>query len=90
MSKQIWKYELRIGFCNKINIPKNSRNLSIQIQNNKPCLWVLVNPENEVETRTFITYGTGWDMEDTDKEMYLGTVLVDNGKYAWHVFEILK
>lgn len=38
----------------------------------------------ELETRYFAIYGTGWEM-DLDNSKYIGTVL-DN-IFVWHIYE---
>ena len=45
MKKQIWKFGIN---PNKIivEMPKDAEILTIQTQNETPCIWALVNPEN--------------------------------------------
>lgn len=83
MTKQIWKYKLD-GVISKIEMPLDAKVLTIQTQNEVPHIWVLVNPENEVETRSFRIVGTGHPFDDTDKK-YIGTF--QDGPFVWHLFE---
>ena len=56
--KEIWKYEINMGITN-LEIPENAKILCVQIQNENPYIWVKVNPENKMEKREFVLYGTG-------------------------------
>jgi hypothetical protein len=60
MKKQIWKFAIN---QNKIivEMPKDAEILTIQTQNETPCILALVNPENSKELRHFEVYETGQD-----------------------------
>jgi len=82
--KQIWKFELATERVKKIEMPSGAKVLSVQIQNGIAQLWALVDPGNTEETRTFNTFGTGWEIDE-----YLGSFI---GTYqlpglVFHVFE---
>ncbi len=88
MSKKIWKYTLECDCM--LTMPFGSKVLSVEVQHGKICLWALVNPtEIETEDRTFIVYGTGHEVTETNLE-FIGTTLMDNGALVWHVFEVLN
>jgi len=60
MNKTIWKYELKIEGLQNIIMPIGAKILSVQIQNETPCLWALVNPEEkDTDARNIETFGTG-------------------------------
>ena len=83
MIKQIWKYKVE----NIIEMPKGAEILSVQIQNGQmfnACIWVKVNPENELEKRKFVVIGTGHSFDDTNMK-YIGTY--QDGPFVWHLFE---
>ena len=81
MMKQIWKYTVD----NIIEIPKGAEVLTVQIQNAfNPCIWVKVNPENELEKRQFAVIGTGQSFDDTNYK-YIGTY--QDAPFVWHLFE---
>lgn len=61
--KTIWKYQLG-EVENILSIPKESQILSFQIQNNIPCIWVLVDSKREKEKRIFTIYGTGVEITE--------------------------
>ena len=47
MNKTIWKYKLKIDILQEIIMPIGARILSVQMQSNTPCLWVLVDPKEK-------------------------------------------
>lgn len=60
--------------------------LDIQIQNEIPVIWAIV--DTELVSRKFYIYcyGTGWELnKDEARGDYLGTVQ-DNEGYVWHYF----
>lgn len=83
----IWKYELPLSSLNNLEIPSGAKILTVQVQNNKPCIWVQVDENNTKETRTFRIYGTGHTMLD-EKTTYIGTW--QDGIYVFHLFEVIN
>ena len=88
MKKQIWKFLLFIG-KNEIKMPKGAEILDGQTQNGYPCIWALVNPNNETESRYFEAYTTGQDIHfDMGIERkYIGTFQTQSGAFVFHLFE---
>ena len=88
MKKQVWKFEID-GSRPTFMMPIGSEILSVQTQNEKPCIWALVNSGNHKEERFFEVYGTGheihYDMGIERK--YIGTFQIDNGDLIFHLFE---
>ena len=85
MYNQIWKYQLEISSkWQEIKMAKGSEILSVQIQNNKICMWVSVPDNSEKENRIFITIGTGKDFNPIGLK-YISTI--QEGIYLWHIFE---
>lgn len=85
--KQIWKYPITPS-VNVIEMPEGAEILCVQIQGETPCIWALVNPNNELESRAFQTFGTGHNVM-TGIGRYIGTFQIDNGAFVFHTFEIL-
>ena len=84
--KTIYKYTLDSQDCT-LQLPKGSEILTIQLQNQIPTLWALVNPNtSESEERHICIIGTGWQVKDTMK--YITTYM--DGYFVWHVFELIK
>lgn len=89
MKKTIWKYELEVTGKNILLIPQDAEILSVQTQNETPCLWALVNPDSQLEERYFEMFGTGHpvhcDMGVNRK--FIGTFQMSDGALVFHLFE---
>ena len=83
--KTIYKYPLHSKDC-ILQLPKGAEILTVQLQNENPTLWALVNPMTVTEERHICIVGTGWDVEDTMK--YITTYM--DGYFVWHAFELIK
>jgi hypothetical protein len=82
--KTIWKFELpKQG---KILMPKGAEILTVQTQNEIPCIWAVVNPDADKEERTFVIYGTGFEFQLIDYK-YIGTFQMHSHGLVFHVFE---
>jgi len=85
--KAIWKYQIPLKTSFEIQMPLNSDILHLQMQNDKPCLWVKVNPyEKETELHHFVFITTGLKEEEENLKNYLGTIMFSN--LVYHLFEI--
>lgn len=87
MNRIIYKYVLWPEPTNNILIPRDGKIISIQIQNDKPVMWVLVDPIKPEIKRTFEIIPTGLKF-DYDCKEYIGTFQVDGGSLVFHVFEV--
>jgi hypothetical protein len=84
--KTIWKYQLVIQDSQPLTMPKGAEILTVQVQNNIPCIWALVDPDAEIEHREFCMFGTGHDFGLIDYK-YIGTFQIHEGLLAFHLFE---
>jgi hypothetical protein len=85
---KIFKYPLVIHRLVEVPIPKDARILKIDAQYDQPCLWALVDTDNEPETRSFIIQGTGWAFDKPlDDLTYIDSFQMSGGQFVWHVFE---
>ncbi len=83
--KTIWKYSMDQPDCT-FDMPWNAKVLCVQVQNEIPQLWVLIDPsEYKIPTR-FKTYGTGHDIPD-NAGIYIGTFQMFRGRLVFHVFQ---
>jgi len=82
--KTIWKYELKP--VTTLQVPIGAKTLCVQVQDNLPCIWMLVDPENKKESRTFNVYGTGQIILEKSGE-YVGTIQMNKGALVFHIFE---
>lgn len=88
MKKVIWKFELDHKGNQEIELPIDYEILTIQVQNETPCLWVLVDPNKPKEKEIFEIYGTGHEIHydmGIDRK-YIGTFQENKGMYVWHLF----
>jgi len=83
--KTIYKYELRSQDAS-MKLPKGAEILTVQIQDGRPMIWALVDPENVLVDRFISIVGTGWQVEDNTK--YICTFM--EGYFVWHVFEMIQ
>jgi hypothetical protein len=86
--KVIYKYPMKLDLYQTIKLPKNARILSIQLQNDEICMWVLTATEitSDID-RVFMIVGTGTSDRVGEFDEYIATV--QQGGYVWHIFEEL-
>lgn len=85
--KTIWKFPVEVAgdfFC--VPMPAEASVLSVQLQNDKPVMWALVDTEAPVVTRTFAVYGTGHPVHPGFKR-FIGTYQALGGRLVFHLFE---
>lgn len=81
LNQTVWKYIVRPT----IQMPQGAQILTFQIQEFQPAIWVLVNPDAPMETRSFEIVGTGWSLGNRPRR-FVGTWQQD--MLVWHVFEL--
>lgn len=67
-------------------MPIGAEIIHVHEQHGDICLWAIVDPAADTETRRFLIYGTGWEMPDAPGT-YIGTGHMAGGDYVFHVFE---
>jgi len=85
--KSIYKYPFDVESNFEITMSINSQILSVQVQNNIPCIWALGETGNAAVTRQFILFGTGHPIYNSDELKYIGTFQQD--EFVWHLFELI-
>ena len=85
--KTIHKYTLQLTEWQSIQMPAESKILTIQMQNGVPCMWVEVDTSLQSVTRKFLTVGTGHAIND--EVVYLGTYQLYSGGLIMHVMELV-
>ena len=87
MENVIWKYHIERTV--PIRMPKDAKILTVQNQNDRICIWVLVNSKAEKEERHFEVHGTGNVIFENNKvtREYIGTC--QTGIFVWHIFEVI-
>ena len=86
MSQTIFKYPLIVDGNQKVLMPKGAKIISLQTQNDVPCIWAIVDTDSEIEERHFKTVATGGNIRNNFAQ-YIGTYLLNNGNFVGHVFE---
>ena len=80
----IWKYQLEIAAEFRLQMPIGAKILCVQVQDEVPCLWAVVNKGVGIESRGFSWYGTGHEHTTILRE-YIGTIQL--GLLVFHLFE---
>ena len=83
----IYKYQLNDEF-NEIEMPSGAEILSVQTQNNIPCIWAIVETDNPIEKRKLMIVGTGNEMNPCVLYVFIGTFQLVKLGLVYHVFEI--
>lgn len=87
--KTIWKFPLSITSLQRVEMPEGAEILTVQLQYERPCLWALVDPEQNTIQRYFEIHGTGnpIHVDMSVEREYIGTF--QQREFVWHVFERL-
>ena len=83
--QSIWKYTIPIEGEFHLEIPRDAQILSVQVQHNEPCIWVLVDPKAHTVTTPFRIYGTGHPIKGYPGH-FIGTFQTHGGDFVWHLF----
>ena len=87
---RIFKYKVQINDYFTINLPKDSKVLTVQVQMDETYMWVLFNPEFPSIKRNFRLVGTGHPIiEDLSSLRYVNTFQVRGGVLVFHLFELV-
>ena len=82
---KIFKYGLAVRDDVRIALPRGARILCVQVQDVRPCLWALVDPEAPTCERLFCWRGTGQEMGVALEGTYVGTVQL--ARLVFHLFD---
>jgi hypothetical protein len=86
MTLHIWKFPLEVTDLAVVRMSIAARVLCVQVQQDFPMLWALVDPDQPTEERRFRVIGTGHRIDDS-LGAYVGTFQLANGRLVFHVFE---
>ena len=88
MNYVIWKCELELRAVQQQPMPEGAEILFVHEQNDRICVWFRCIPDNTPVLRNIVIVGTGHQKAPPPEESkYLGTAVMDNGMFIWHVFE---
>lgn len=87
--KTIWKFPLKtFAPILEIEMPRNAKVLTVQVQKEIPCIWAIVEPQEKKETRKFRLLGTGHEFDIPIAQVkYIGTFQLQSGGFIGHLFE---
>lgn len=89
MTQAIWKFVLPSP-DSTLAMPRWAHVLSVGHQPTGICIWAIVDPKQEVETRRFRVFPTGMPLDEETfnhgPAPFIGTVQV--GDLVWHIFEV--
>lgn len=89
--KTIYKYPLDIDDSQTILIPKGSKILSAVNIKEQCFVYAIVDTTVlDNEYKQFEIVGTGHLMDNNTKRNFLGTVIMQNGSFVAHVFEVIN
>jgi hypothetical protein len=87
---RIWKYPLIVTDFQEVAMPYRAKILTVQTQNNQPCIWAEVDAQEEgKQVRKIWIIGTGNPtvLGDGKERKYIGTCQMMEGALIWHVYE---
>lgn len=85
MGQSVWKFEISVEDEFVLAMPKGAKPLHVAVQDDKPCLWMLVDPAAGREDRTFYVHGTGHPVRP--ESQHLGSFMLYDGAFVGHLFE---
>lgn len=92
-NRVIWKFPLEVTDVQDIIARKGYKILSLAVQDilklgPTPCLWILVDPEEEVELIRVVTFCTGQPLTEqmVMGMTFVGTYLIHLDDFVGHVF----
>lgn len=86
--KSIWKYPINVSDRIELSMPKGAEILCVQMQYEFPCIYALVNVNEEKEVREFRVVDTGHPLQQYNGK-YIGTFQLHGGDLVFHLFESL-
>lgn len=73
-----------------LNLPTGARVLSVGVQKDKVCAWILLDNEAPATNKVYVQFvGTGWSVrfpDDVPNPMFVDTVSLYDGDFMYHVF----
>ena len=82
----IWKFPIKIEDEQYIVMPKFNELLTVQLQDNIPTLWAIVDTDYPIVKKYFELFGTGHVIPTKPNRKYVGTFQLENG-LVFHLFE---
>ena len=86
--KTIWKYEFAVLDLFALDMPIGAEILCVKPQQDKTCLWALVENSAEKEKRIFYIHGTGHTITQPENKKYIDSFFPPGSQFVWHLFEL--
>ena len=84
--KIIWKFALQDIDDQTIKAPEKAQVLSVMVQQNVTCLWMLVDPDLPIRMYDVRIFGTGQQVSLPAKWVFAGSYQLYDGAFVGHVF----
>ena len=91
--RKVFKYNIELTDFQKIKLPRlagadcfKDQFLKLDLQNGRPCIWCLVDDDEEEYEVIIRTVGTGEEMTLLSKDNYLDSYMLRNGELVFHIF----
>ena len=85
----IFKYPVPVMDTFTIRMPEDAKIISVHTQKDNPCIWALVEDENDLVDHVFSLGGTGHDMSDLaeyENTDFVGSFFVHGENLVFHLF----
>lgn len=83
----IYKYSIPVEDSFVVEMPKDARILSVQVQRDDPQIWAVVDPDLVLQKREFRLLGTGHPFPDEGLwPTFVGTFQMLGGSLVFHLF----
>ena len=83
---RIWKFPLKLEDEQEVDMPSLACVLCVQVQDEIPCLWALVDEACPHVRRIVHIRGTGHIADGMEMAQYVGTFQLLGGIFVGHVF----
>ena len=83
--RKVFKYRIPIDDSFVLKLPVGAKILMVQVQNQIPCIWALIDPDAVYEDRQFRLAGTGHPITE-DNLAYIGSFRL----YSWVIFHLFE
>jgi len=84
--KNIYKYPLEVTDDQFVMIPSGFKILTVQAQNEVPCIWAEVDKSSKLESVHVVIVGTGQETREDDEMNYIGSFQLYSGSFVGHCF----
>ena len=88
--KTVYKYHLDITDYQKVTLPYGAKILCIKTQYDEPCLWALIDKEQQATEEVLIRCaGTGHPIAEADENLeYIDSILICRDTLVFHFFKV--